>query len=559
MGCKLNNKYKDVFYNKTFLETYLGTLTSVVVLNDEYIFSRNTDVLFIDDANIPNFKLYNYIKIEDTIGTFYAFINSIQWVNDTYQIYYEEDIMSNWFEYVHIRNSLLTGCKSLKLYKGTAQKNITYYKYPIESESNDALIVKSHTNNYNYADPNYKIAEICIVIKLQLYTLTQQGQQNSRIPLLILCYKDINNTRDYNFFQSIDDFISVIIDASASSTITYNNVAYNYDIDKIYAVPKEFIPVSKFYYATGFNLPLSYCYFNILKVDNEDGLANIYTETINYDRKIQYIGLFTQPISVVKNGTNTKVTVNTYCCGYGFSIFINIQNKIIEITDYFEIDLPYSQLTASELQIKRLQLNLAENELKNKIETINIDQYKTSISGILGLNQGMYNANANIIGGGSGGITGMISGVYRGLASASNAVESFSNGLWDLYSNRVNIKFAEERIGLLNRKIYSSSAVVNNKFSYINAIYGITVFSIDEDNTSQIEQAVKLSGYVVRELVGDIIQELDTSNLADDYEVLKFDEVNLYGVISQEYIRIIEQILLAGVRIWCKGDIGDII
>ena len=94
-NCKLNNKYSDVFYNKTYLEGYLLTLTSTVVLNDSDIFSREQDDLIIDDANITDFKQYNYMKIEDTIGTFYAFVRSIRWVNEIYVISYEEDIMSN--------------------------------------------------------------------------------------------------------------------------------------------------------------------------------------------------------------------------------------------------------------------------------------------------------------------------------------------------------------------------------------------------------------------------------------------------------------------------------
>ena len=90
-------------------------------------------------------------------------------------------------------------------------------------------------------------------------------------------------------------------------------------------------------------------------------------------------------------------------------------------------------------------------------------------------------------------------------------------------------------------------------------MYSVTIFKIDEDNTTQINQAVKLGGYLVRELVNDVIQELDIVNLTDHYEIFKFDEVNIYGVISQEYIRFIERVLLNGVRVWCQGDIGDLV
>ena len=101
--------------------------------------------------------------------------------------------------------------------------------------------------------------------------------------------------------------------------------------------------------------------------------------------------------------------------------------------------------------------------------------------------------------------------------------------------------------------------LLSNKFGYINGIFGIVVFYINEDNTTQINQAVNLFGYTVRELVNDVIQELDIENLTDHYEVFKFDEVNLYGVIAQDYLRVIERVLLNGVRVWCQNDIGELI
>ena len=117
-NCKLNNKYEDVFFKNSYLETYLATLTSTVVLNDSNIYSRNEDRLWIDGISITNFKQYNYLKIEDSIGTFYAFINDIKWVNECYDIYYEEDIMSNWFSYIKVRNGLLTRTLSKRIYNG---------------------------------------------------------------------------------------------------------------------------------------------------------------------------------------------------------------------------------------------------------------------------------------------------------------------------------------------------------------------------------------------------------------------------------------------------------
>ena len=107
--------------------------------------------------------------------------------------------------------------------------------------------------------------------------------------------------------------------------------------------------------------------------------------------------------------------------------------------------------------------------------------------------------------------------------------------------------------------MYCSTQLIKNNFSYINGIYGLVLCKLNIDNETQIEQGIKLSGYSVRELVNDVIQNLDTEHLTDHYEVFKFDEVNLYGVIAQDYLRVIERVLLNGVRVWCQNDIGELI
>ena len=202
-----------MFYNKTYLETYLGTLTNIVPLNDSDIFSREADNLFIDDATITDFKQYNYMKIEDTIGTFYAFINNIKWINEVYQIFYEEDVMSNYFEYVHIRNSLLTGNKSLKLYKGTAQRNISLYKYPLQSESNDYIKIENIV-------PSNSNPKISLIVKLQLYKLSQAGEAEERISLVGAISRTntsgMSPTNDYDLYDNtisneLDEFINKLI------------------------------------------------------------------------------------------------------------------------------------------------------------------------------------------------------------------------------------------------------------------------------------------------------------------------------------------------------------
>ena len=367
-NCKLNNKYSDVFYNKTYLEGYLLTLTSTVVLNDSDIFSREQDELIIDDANITDFKQYNYMKIEDSIGTFYAFIRSIRWVNEIYVISYEEDIMSNWFEYTHIRNSLLTGNKSLYLYKGTSKKQIKLFDYPVRPQSNENLIVTGYNITDNPVGTSYK-PEITLVVKMQLYKLVQADETNERIPLIgVIGRAPISGEGDtvYDLYANsvssyLHEFIEKFINNKATTQVTYNGESYYYDIDKIYAVPTDYVTSN----GAVVGYYISFDLFNIDAYDKfvfvemrgttYNGIEHTYTKTITYDRTIDSVGLFTQPISVINNGTNITVTITTYIKYYGISFIMSVQNKMIDITSNFVIDLPYTQVSSSELQLKRMQ------------------------------------------------------------------------------------------------------------------------------------------------------------------------------------------------------------
>ena len=462
--------------------------------------------------------------------------------------------MSNYFEYVHIRNSLLTGNKSLKLYKGLNQKQIDLFNYTVQPQSNENVIV----NGYNIIDNNNK-GKITLIVKIQLYILTQQGDPVERYPIIGAIGLRNADTQviDYDIYSNsvysrIDKFIQDFINKMPTLQIDVNGQNYHYDIDKIYAVPTDWV------YNNGIaGAFLTYDLFDDgsgnmfviseLRGNSSTGIEQTYTKTIQFDRTIDSIGLFTLPVKIVNNGTNITVTVSVYLKFYGIAIILNIQNKMLDITENFLVDLPFTQATSSELQLQRIQRinqGLAERE---KIDKANI-----AID---------YNKIGFVIDAGS-----METSSLETSAGGSTPTGGLFNGMSNLFGRAekreiqdVNVRYAENRLNLINKKMYSSSVVANNNFSYINGLYGLCVFKINEDNTRQIEQGVKLSGYIVRELVNDVIQELDIENLTDHYEVFKFDEVNIYGVIAQDYLRVIERVLLNGVRVWCQGNIGELI
>lgn len=555
-NCKLNHKYKDIFYNKVYLEEYLGTLTNRIVINDGEVFSRNNDSLYIDGINISDFKQYNYLKIEDSIGTFYAFINNIEWINDVYFIHYEEDILSNYFENVHIRNSLLTGNKSLKLYKGQAQKDIKYFKLPIDTESNDFPIVTGYNIEDNNDDP-----EIVLLVKIQFYKLGTAGEFKNRQPSCGLLGFKFNNVDNNSFkaFNSLTDNLTFVIEnfINGANTIyrTVDNENIYYEIDKIYALPKDFINLNKLStykinIINGTNWDLYINYFDNSGNTTEEKLKiSEYEKTIDYDYANFSVGIYTNQLTIANNGTDINIKVNVLIKGYGIQIIMYVNNRVIDLTEDFILDIPFTQLNASALQLQRLQLDLQENSLKNKIDNSNQEIIKNKANLIIGATSGVLGA----------GIGAYAENPFATINGVGNALSEIANRGAAIEENKNDVKYSAERINLINKAMYCSTQLIKNNFSYINGIYGLVLCKLNIDNETQIEQGIKLSGYSVRELVNDVIQNLDTEHLTDHYEVFKFDEVNLYGVIAQDYLRVIERVLLNGVRVWCQNDIGELI
>ena len=82
-GCKLTNKYHEVFRSKTSLDTYLSGLTYLQVYNGDEIYYTNSGTISIDNTNLTTFTAdkYNYMVFNESTGTKrYCFINSIQLV-----------------------------------------------------------------------------------------------------------------------------------------------------------------------------------------------------------------------------------------------------------------------------------------------------------------------------------------------------------------------------------------------------------------------------------------------------------------------------------------------
>ena len=209
-----------------------------------------------------------------------------------------------------------------------------------------------------------------------------------------------------------------------------------------------------------------------------------------------------------------------------------------------------------------MQLNLQNNELQTDIKNANIEKSKQTTKQVISGITGTVGAVGNIIGGIGSALTGNIGGAISGISGAISGVANTAGSLiqGDLEKEKINnnIGNTEYKVSQINGALYSNASIIANKVSYKTAENGLLAFYLSEDNSTQIEAVKALSGYIVNELAKDNIndtykQYLITNNT---YDVLAFSEINIYGTISQNYLRAIEAILVSGVRIWGSTSIN---
>lgn len=540
--CKLNNKYNDCFFNKSYLETYLGTLVKKSFTIDD-TFSREQDRLVFENEEYFITKDYNYIKIEDTvIGTFYAFIRSIEWVNGLFLLYYEEDIWHNWFESIKVRNGLLTRSLSKKIhYSGETEKSIKYFSYPIESESNDTPSTTKLTGN-----------KLGLVAKIQFYTLSQQGEENRRQErIFCIGIKEYDySTQGYyirtDFYNDISTTVEHLIRGQQDNTI---NTQY-YQIDELYAVPLEFTTFDSEVAITSSMLTgnidgVDLYFLDILgsTLHASNTPVKSFTYSVTYDRKNFAIGNYSNPIKFNNNGTNVNVSVDIWGVNT-YKIILKLNNNIIDITKDYYVDLPFNTITASALQIKRMQY---VND-KATYET-----YITNLNNDIALNK------AKEVGGTIRTIGNTIFNPLRAVSELGNQINEQLTYEKNIYNAQHEIELYETKLKNLNKKIYDNTYIIKNDVNYINGAKGLLVWSVVEDNTEQVDGVKNLFGFIVNQIITKNIftteENTSVAGSTEKYNIYKFDDVSVYGAIAQDYITLFESILNKGVRIWFKGDI----
>ena len=562
--CILSNSYSEVFdvFHKTkdpltneetvALQRYLSSLTKYEITADN-VYAPNSGKITLeldfDYENVSNnIYEYNYMYLEDTENNFrrYCFIDDITVVNGLAVISFSEDIWSNYASSMEIRKSLLVRSRATKY----GSWSIPFYAPGMAYEGNNTVVIKDIDGNIidnDYTRPSP--LQVACAVNIQLYNLTAQGVANNRILLTgIFIYSYAGDRKAYGTTDMLLQLVREVTQLSAGTTVKYNNKDYYYDIVSVKAIPKQFgifkeiitgdatITVQKsdtisyYFYATGAGI-----FYNQYGIQHGI-LHKVLDKTIENDYTRLGIGLISNIIPIENNSTSIDYSIFVKWDITSWKLYISIQNKLIEISDEFDILIPISvqsadvtqqQASARELRSLNAKLGIAGGALEIR-------------KGMLDTSIGFGNA---LLGGAIGGVTG--TGMIIGGAGG------FVNGTTEIGKGITSIIGSQKELEIANREMFSTSKAIKvNSDGVLNGYYGIVQYFIAPDNTTEVQANIDNTGYVCNEIVDDLFNKPITDTVATAYNVMRFDFANVFGNFTQKIAKALRAILYNGLKIW---------
>ena len=553
--CILSNSYSEVFdvfhkdsNNKVALERYLASLQKYEIVADNvYVPNSGKITLELNEDNV-NIYEYNYMYLEDTDNNFrrYCFIDDITVVNGLAVISFSEDIWSNYARSMEIRKSLLVRSRATKY----GSWSIPFYAPGMAYEGNNTVVIKDIDGNIidnNYTRPSP--LQVACAVNIQLYNLTAQGVANNRILLTgIFIYSYAGDRKAYGTTDMLLQLVREVTQLSAGTTVKYNNKDYYYDIVSVKAIPKQFgifkeiitgdatvtiqksETISYYFYATGAGI-----FYNQYGIQHGI-LHKVLDKEIENDYTRLGIGLISNIIPIENNSTKITYSILFKWDITSWNLYISIQNKLIEISNEFDILIPISvqsadvtqqQASARELRSLNAKLGIAGGALEIR-------------KGMLDTSIGFGNA---LLGGAIGGVTG--TGMIIGGAGG------FVNGTTEIGKGITSIIGSEKELEIANREMFSTSKAIKvNSDGVLNGYYGIVQYFIVPDNTIEVQANIDNTGYVCNEIVDDLFNKPITDTVATAYNVMRFDFANVFGKFTQKIAKALRAILYNGFKIW---------
>lgn len=561
-NCILTKSYSEVFdvvprtvqgSVTTTLELYLATLQKKVIILDT-VYATNTGTINFDlvaPYEYDDFYSFNYLKIEDYNGKFirYCFIDDIRVLNGVASVMYSEDIWHSYAGKMHIRNSYLTRSRKLEY----DDNEITFYGLPMQYDGNNAPIIKSLL-------PMNTQHKVYIVCQLQPYTLASGDDLSKRNTFTtIIGEKDSTGNRYQVKAYSITEALTTLRELqtlSASKSMigifgTEVTPCY-FEFSNVTLMPIEYLTNVPTLFAPDIGTAGNLYGFYNLASHYSSNFVNLWSGIINttpqgiVDFRVISVGTYTNQIEITNNGTSIESELSMYVTDFDFKLLLKIQNKVIDITNEFVVDIPFNSVTGditAQREIAR-QAKVFNGAMSITNGVINIGESTADMitgvsagkvsqltkSGKIANNFVAKTRRANII---ENEISGGVSGIVGGISQVAN-------GIFDIVQ--------------ANKPQYTTSkgTFVSSNGS-LNAYYGLCVIEIDADNIDNVFDVIDNTGYMTYQFVNDEV----LTTAFTDYNVISFDFINIYGEFTQNICEQLKFILLSGLKIWYDYQLGE--
>ena len=518
-NCRLSKSYNEVI-NHNYLEDYLSSLNKSI-MNINYTYLTSTGRLPIDLEPLGiNYLEGNYMKKVDSYNniTRYYFIDSLEIVNGTAVIYYSEDVWSN---YGHKVNIVKGNVSNLRYGIGNSPKFL-----PNEYLSNDKFVLNKINRD--------NLGKYCLIFEISFYNLVEGGTSNVRYNRTFVVTNSTYDAVEEFTLNSVFDYIDAVVSETSNKDIfeikTSPIQKYSCEIVNAYIIPKEYYDLLNLNFGFGLNYEINGTYLKVLNTGEYS-----YNFTLDNNYKRYAIGTLDNFIITDENGSSTNCEFIAINDVMRFRLLLKVSTNIIDITPSFNYQIPISVQSADVTQQQAISRQLQNNMLDIDRENIIAKSISGSIRSI-----------GDVVGSAvSTSRTGKIKGITEGIASGIDTAREVSLGIQKNDLNRWYV----------NYKAYKTNSSVNTKRNiYLSLLYGLIDFTIIPDNEDYINALIETIGYNVLMITNDnsLIEQKQENQ---DYNIVKFSNVWLYGNVTHDIQSILEEILEKGIKIWFKSNV----
>lgn len=616
-NCILNDNYNEVFdlmertvdgVKSSVFTDYLTSLDKTEIDLPNTYYSRNMSFTLRIEGNDKSKGAldYNYCKFEADGIVRYCFITDIELANTVATYYTEEDIWSNYAGDMQIRRGFLSQSRKIKY----GEKNIDIYQLPFDYQS----VSKIEYRNAGLIGGSYSI-----IMQLQIYQLGSAGNKTKRFTKTILlaqdsikritpvvgsqyyehdiqeldvssynaadllnkvvlnagslevlppndwykwyesksnCYYEVNNITiiPNSFMRNIIDYSK--IDRTTDDVTMYFIEKYNSSSTDITIADKNGIKVSDYPEGTGTWL-IAIDFKKALYGIDESFVKILQSSSTNINFKTVSFGTRTSQFEVICVNENSLLTYNieTYVDDYNFKLFLNFQSKWIEITNDFMLDMPFDTIDGS------IQ---AQRRLNRIMETTNgASQIGGGVAQVISNAQGI-NARSRLqttkkqtteweYGESKRGKKIPLSKTTTVQSKPYKRKQGDTQGI---VGGAIKISSGVLGIFEANSPVYvSNSGTFATSMAFLNATEGLVKGVVAPSNTVYINKMIDEVGYTVYEFTKD--NDFIFNNYFNDYNVLLFTDVILYGKFPGDIKEALEEILLSGFKIWYNAQLEE--